>query len=194
MKGRKSGDRENEIKLAVTSVAAARRMLRSAGFHVSKPRVLETNLVFDNADHSILHGSALLRVRQTGKRGVLTYKGPSDADGPHKSREEVESEIEDPRAMRAILERLGYQVFFRYDKFRTEFERPHESGTATVDETPLGVYMELEGAPRWVDRTAQQLGFSAADYIKASYGRLWAEHCAARGEPMGDMLFPPRRS
>jgi adenylate cyclase, class 2 len=194
MKGRKSGDRENEIKLAVASAAAARRLLRSAGFHVSKPRVLELNLVFDTPDHSILHGSALLRVRQIGKRGVLTYKGPSDSDGLHRSREEVESEVDDPRSTRHILERLGYQVVFRYDKFRTEFERPHESGTATVDETPLGVYMELEGPPRWVDRMAQALGFSPADYIKSSYGRLWAEHCAARGEPMRDMLFPARRS
>jgi adenylate cyclase class 2 len=134
-----------------------------------------------------------LRLRQVGKHGVLTYKGPADAEGPHKSRQEVESKVETPDAVRFVLERLGYQPVFRYDKYRTEFERPGESGTATLDETPMGVYMELEGSPRWVDRCARRLGFSPTDYIKSSYGRLWAEHLAARGEEFGDMLFPARR-
>ena len=73
------------------------------------------------------------------------------------------------------------------------YERPGESGMATLDETPMGVYMELEGSPRWVDRSARRLGFSPADYIKSSYGRLWSEHRAARGEQMGDMVFPAHR-
>jgi adenylate cyclase, class 2 len=194
MKGRKSGNRENEIKLAVANPAAGRKLFRAAGLRVSKPRVLEINLVFDTPDHGILHAGALLRLRQVGKLGILTYKGPTDADGPHKSRQEVESEVENPDAVRFILERLGYQPVFRYDKFRTEFRRPGESGTATLDETPMGSYLELEGSPRWVDRTAGRLGFSPAEYIKSSYGRLWSEHCAAHGQPWGDMLFPARRS
>jgi adenylate cyclase, class 2 len=194
MKGHKSGDRENEIKLAIGSVAAARRLLRSAGFRVARPRVFESNLVFDTPDHGILHSGALVRLRRVGKRGVLTYKGPSDAEGPHKSRQEVESEVEKPDAVGFVLERLGYQPVFRYDKFRTEFKRPHESGTATLDETPMGVYMELEGSPQWVDRNARRLGFTPADYIKSSYGRLWAEHRVAGGNEFADMLFPARRA
>src|SRR5262245_29879965 len=105
MKGRKAGDRENEIKVAVANAAAGRKLLRAAGFQVFKPRILEVNFVFDTPDHSILHAGALLRLRQVGKRGVFTYKGPSDAEGPHKSRLEVESEVENPAAVRFILER-----------------------------------------------------------------------------------------
>jgi len=191
MKRRESADRENEIKLAVADAAGGRRLLRAAGFRVSKSRVFESNLVFDTADHSILHAGALLRLRQVKGRGVLTYKGPVDDGGLHKSRQEVESEVKDPAAVRFILERLGYEPVFRYDKFRTEFKRPREPATATVDETPIGVFLELEGAPRWVDRTARKLGFSPADYITRSYGRLYAEFCEARGVARRDMVFQP---
>jgi adenylate cyclase class 2 len=194
MKGRNSGDRENEIKLALASVAAGRRLLRSAGFRIAKPRVFESNLVLDTPDRSILRSGALVRLRQVGKRGTLTYKGPSDTDGPHKSRQEVESEVETPDAVRFVLEHLGYRPVFRYDKFRTEFKRPHESGTATLDETPMGVYMELEGSPRWVDRIALQLGFPPTCYITLSYGKLWADRLAARGEEFRDMVFPARHA
>jgi len=194
MKGRKSGDRENEIKLAVPNAGAARRLLRGAGFRVSKPRVFETNAVLDTPDHAILHAGALLRIRQAGKHGILTYKGPEDSDGPHKSRLEVESEIADAKATQFILGNLGYHPVFRYDKYRTEFTLPGESGTAMLDETPIGVYLELEGSPRWVDRTARRLGFSPTDYIKSSYGRLYADHCAAQGRERGDMVFPARHA
>jgi adenylate cyclase class 2 len=193
MKGRDSGGRENEVKLAVASAGAGRRLLRAAGFHVSKPRIFEINLVFDTPERRLLNAGALLRLRLLGKRGLLTYKGPVEPGVPHKTRLEVESEIADPEAVRFVLERLGYQPVFRYDKFRTEFARQRESGTATIDETPIGAFFELEGSPSWVDRSARRLGFSPADYITSSYGRLWSEHCQARGLPAADMLFTARR-
>jgi adenylate cyclase class 2 len=186
---RHDSDRENEIKLAVDSVGAGRSLLRSAGFRVSKPRVFESNLVFDTPDRSILRQGALLRLREVKKRGVLTYKGPTDEGSLHKSRQEVESPVDHPKAVQFVLERLGYQPVFRYDKFRTEFERPGERGTATLDETPIGAYIELEGSPPWVDRTATKMGFSPADYITRSYGRLYTELCEARGFPRGNMVF-----
>ena len=189
MKSRDSGDRENEIKLAVADAQSGRRFLHTAGFRVSKARVFESNLVFDTADRSILRAGALLRLRQVRKHGVLTYKGPTDESGPHKSRQEVESDVDDPGAVRFILERLGHQPVFRYDKFRTEFKRPGEAGVATLDETPIGTFLELEGSPPWVDRTARKLGFSAADYITRSYGRLYREFCESRGTQCGDMVF-----
>jgi adenylate cyclase class 2 len=58
-----------------------------------------------------------------------------------------------------------------------------------VDETPIGVYLELEGSPAWIDRTAFQLGFADKDYITASYARLYVEWCEARGVAPTNMLF-----
>jgi len=58
-----------------------------------------------------------------------------------------------------------------------------------VDETPIGVYLDLEGGPTWIDNTAYQLGFAEKDYITASYARLYVEWCEARAVEPSDMLF-----
>ena len=46
-----------------------------------------------------------------------------------------------------------------------------------MDETPIGVYLELEGEGAWIDKVALQMGFSPAEYILKSYGTLYREHC-----------------
>jgi len=58
-----------------------------------------------------------------------------------------------------------------------------------VDETPIGVYMELEGPPAWIDRLAVQLGYGEADYLNLSYARLYAKECARLGVAATDMVF-----
>jgi adenylate cyclase class 2 len=180
--------REVEIKLHVSGAAAARRMLRAAGFRVVKRRILEKNTVFDTGSQTLRSSARLLRVRQIGKTTKLTYKGPPDG-GKHKSREELELDLSDARTIGAIFDRLAYHPIFRYEKFRTEYGQPDSHGVATVDETPIGVYLELEGSPLWIDRTARELGFAEADYITASYARLYVEWCKGRGEAPTDMLF-----
>jgi adenylate cyclase class 2 len=189
MKGPSSADRENEIKLAVPSAAAARRLLRRAGFRVLQPRVFESNIVFDTPVRDMLHSGRLLRIREVNGSGLLTYKGSAIPGRRHKCREEIETPVDDPQAARRILERLGFQPAFRYEKYRTEFTRAGRSGVAVIDEIPIGVYIELEGPPRWIDRTARELGFSPSDYITSSYGRLYREFCNAQGRKPGDMVY-----
>jgi adenylate cyclase, class 2 len=180
--------REVEIKLPVSGAAEARRLLRAAGFRVFKRRVFEKNTVFDTGGQTLRRSARLLRIRETGKTARLTYKGPPDG-GKHKSREELELELPDARAIGAIFDRLEYRPVFRYEKFRTEFRRRGSSGIATVDETPIGVYLELEGSPAWIDRTARKLGFTENDYVTASYARLYMDSCQERGIAPTDMLF-----
>ena len=180
--------RETEIKLAVPDAKTARRMLRAAGFQVSRRRVFETNAVFDTPEMGLRRAAAVLRVRQAGGVATVTYKGPAEV-GRHKSREELELEISDARAMGAIIERLGLGPVFRYDKYRTEYRQPGRSGIATLDETPVGVYLELEGTPQWIDRAARKLGFAEDDYITASYARLWLDWCEWHGVRASDMVF-----
>jgi len=181
-------NRETEIKLAVRDARSARRRLLAAGFEVAHRRVFESNLVFDTADLTLRMSSRLLRLRQAGRTITLTYKGVPET-GKHKSREELEVEVSDLAGMTAIVNRLGYAQVFRYDKYRTEFHQPGRAGVAMVDETPVGVFLELEGTPQWIDRTARKLGFDEDAYITASYGRLYQEWCAAHGLTPGDMTF-----
>lgn len=181
-------DREVEIKLAVENTAAARRMLRGAGFRVARRRLFEANTVFDTAVRQLRSARCLLRVREAGGEVKLTFKGPAEP-GPHKSREELETDVGSARIVNTLLERLGFGPVFRYEKYRTEFRQQGRSGVATLDETPIGVYVELEGNPAWIDRTARRLGVPPDRYITASYGTLYLDWCRERGIEPTDMVF-----
>jgi adenylate cyclase class 2 len=183
---------ETEIKLRLDSAAATRRLLRRFGFSVAKRRVFESNTIFDTPAGDLRTGRNLLRLRQAGQRHTLAFKGPPVA-GRYKSREELESEFADPASMRRILERLGYAPVFRYEKYRTEFAGSDPAGAVMLDETPIGPFLELEGPPRWIDRTARTLGFSRAEYITASYGKLYLEHCQSKGIQPTNMVFDRSR-
>jgi len=181
-------DREVEIKLAVESAARARALLRRVGFHVSRRRVFEANTVFDTDALALRSARCLLRVREAGGTVTVTYKGPPEP-GPHKSREELETVVAGARNFTAMLTRLGFRPVFRYEKYRAEYRQPGASGVATVDETPIGVYVELEGSPRWIDRTARKLGFPPDCYITASYGTLYLDWCRQHGIEPANMVF-----
>jgi adenylate cyclase, class 2 len=183
---------ENEIKLALESAAEGRSLLRRHGFAIIRPRIFEQNLVLDDERGSLRERGMLLRVRGAGKTVTCTFKGIATA-GRHKRREEREFQASDLASCVAVFAALGFREVFRYEKYRTEFARTSEPGHATLDETPVGVYMELEGPVRWIDRTAKELGFSRDAFITASYGMLYADACEARGIEPGDMKFSRRR-
>ena len=180
---------ETEIKLSVPSAAHARRLLRAVGFRQVHRRAFESNQLYDWPDGSLRRSGCMLRVRTWGTEASVTFKGPSDPSARHKSREEIETALEDPRQMEAILERLGLVPAYRYEKFRAVFAKPGQPGVAVVDETPIGVYIELEGEPDWIDRSAAGMGFLPGDYILTSYATMYIEDCRRRGVEAGSMVF-----
>jgi len=183
---------ETEIKLRLAGdLREIRRALRALGFRVRKPRVFESNVLFDNLKRSLRKHGKLLRVRRSGSRGLLTFKGPSEPSR-YKRRSETETRLHDTAAMQAIIEHLGYHAVFRYEKFRTEYAAGDGGGEVLLDETPIGNFLELEGSPRWIDRTARRLGFSPADYINRSYGYLYLAWCRERRVRPKDMVFKGR--
>jgi len=186
--------RETEIKLRLETPETALELLRAHRFEILHPRIFERNLIFDTPDRQLRNSRRLLRLREAGPKVTLTFKGPSDT-AKHKSREEREVHPGDFEEMRVILERLGYEVSFTYDKFRTEFSRPGDDGIATLDETPVGTFMELEGDPAWIDRTAAELGFTESDYITASYASLYLKalpsKATAKSEPVAKAPASP---
>lgn len=155
---------------------------------MSKRRVFEVNTLFDNPRGELRRRGCLLRVREDGRQGVLTYKGAA-VSGKYKAREELEIEVSDARRLTDILARLDFSPAFRYEKYRTEYRRDGEEGVATLDEIPIGVYLELEGAPGWIDRNARGLGFTESDYSTASYYTLYDDYCRERNLPLTHMIF-----
>jgi adenylate cyclase class 2 len=167
---------ETEIKLRLPDGAAiARAKIESLGYRVHTPRQLERDQLYDRG-LELRHTDQILRLRMRGDRCTLTYKGPAERV-VYKSREELEVEIDDGLTFERVLAALGYYPTFRYEKYRTTFPLDDEPGLITVDETPIGDFLELEGPEVWIDATALKLGYGVADYVTGSYARLYRKFC-----------------
>jgi adenylate cyclase class 2 len=181
---------EIEVKFRVADGPALERKLTEIGFHRITPRTFEKNILFDTLDRRLRSQQSILRIRQYGERWVVTHKClPQDNDpaARHKHRIETETEVADGDAMAVIFSQLGYTPAFTYEKWRTEYA--DATGHCVVDETPIGLFAELEGPAEWIDKTSQRLGLAASELITLSYGRLFDEWRAATGSTASDLTF-----
>jgi adenylate cyclase class 2 len=185
---------EIEIKLAVSNLAVVRRLVRGLGFAITCPRLLEQNTLFDTPENSLGRSGELLRLRSEGEHWWLTWKGPAGAPSRHKTRVEIETEVMDGQQMQQILVRLGFHSAFKYEKYRTEFQRPGDPGKLLLDETPIGNFIELEGEPEWIDRLAGELGYGSGDYILVSYAILFLRWRDQQGSQARNMVFEQKKT
>ena len=186
---------EIEVKLKVFAPATLKRRLKELDFRVAERRHFEANVVFDFHDLRLRKARLLLRLRTEGRRHIVTYKGTPRPSARYKIRREIETEVENGPLLRNIFEALGLRRVFRYEKYRTAYaEKSRSRGAGSpallYDETPIGNYLELEGARKWIDKVARKLGYTNQDYITASYATLYQEHCRERGVRPGNMVFP----
>lgn len=174
---------ESEIKLRMQGPGAARKAVESLGAARVRARHLEDNRMYDDAASSLYATGRALRVRRAEGRAIVTYKGPRAprADGV-KSRQEIELDVADGDAFESVLRALGYRRVFRYEKYRETYE--WHDVEIVVDETPIGTFLEIEGAIDTIHAAARALGLGPKDYIGDSYAALFA---AAGG--VGDMVF-----
>jgi adenylate cyclase, class 2 len=180
---------EREIKLRIADPKKVRREIAVRGFRVLHRRVFEANAVLDTPELALRSTGRLLRLREAGGENTLTFKGPQRGTKKHKSREEIESKISDFKNTQAIFEHIGFSVKFRYEKYRTEFQRHGEPGILMLDETPIGWFMELEGPGYWIDSVATELGYNKRDYVLESYGALYFRYCRENSLEVKHMVF-----
>ena len=181
---------EVEVKFRVPDPEGLTRRLRDAGFHLETPRTFERNVLYDTPGRSLRAQTAILRVRRYGERWLVTYKClPKDhnPDAPHKHREETETEVRDGEAIGSIFTSLGFQPSFAYEKWRTEFS--DSTGHCVLDETPIGIYAELEGPPEWIDVTGGKLGVDSSAFLTLSYGRLFEKWREETGSSAQNLTF-----
>lgn len=177
---------EREIKLRFTSAAEARDAILQTRATLLRGRRLQEDCLLDTADNRLRDQRSVLRVRMDQGRSFLTYKGPVQPS-PFKLREERETVVGDGEMMLSILERLGFSVWFRYQKYREEFGAL--DAVIALDETPIGTFVEIEGGEQAIASIAVALGRGEADYITESYRGLYVQHCAATGTEMRNMVF-----
>ncbi|HEY7172865.1 MAG TPA: class IV adenylate cyclase [Vicinamibacterales bacterium] len=180
------GNVEREIKLRFETPDQARVAVLGLGATALRGRRLQEDALLDTADGALKRRGCALRVRAEAGRHFLTFKGPVQPS-LMKLREELETVVGDTELVTGILAELGFRVWFRYQKYREEFS--HGDVTIAVDETPLGTFVEIEGADSGIRAAAESLGRSERDYVVESYRTLFLVECEKRGVAPGDMLF-----
>lgn len=184
---------EIEVKLRLDTIEPLTR----AGIilKVEMARHFEDNLLLDTEDRQLSGKAAILRLRQAGESGLLTYKEKAAADAPatqFKQRLEIETAVGDMASALAVFERLGFQTWFRYQKYRTVYCAGLPGGAnlqVMFDETPIGNFVELEGEEDAIAEAVKLMGVRREDYVLESYLALQTEYCQRQGKPLEDMIF-----
>jgi adenylate cyclase, class 2 len=177
---------EREIKLRFDTADDARERILAIGATPLRGRRLQDDALLDTADELLRGRRSVLRVRNDGGRSLLTFKGPPQP-GAMKLREEHETAVADGEVLVTILQSLALRTWFRYQKYREEYASADV--VIAIDETPIGVFVEIEGSEALIHDTARALGRGPDDYITDSYRMLFLRHCDAEGGPATDMLF-----
>ena len=178
---------ERVIKLKFGSADDARAAVVATGATPLLGRRLQEDSLLDTEDEQLRRRRCVLRVRVENGKSRLTFKGPVEP-GAMKLREEVETVVGDGSILLRVLEEVGLHVWFRYEKYREEFS--HEDVIVAIDETPVGVFVEIEGGEQGIAAMAEALGRTPADYIVDSYRGLFLQHRDGFGLTGPDMVFP----
>ena len=177
---------EREVKLRYDSPEAARRAVTEAGARPWRDRRLQNDCLLDREQAPLADRACTLRVRMDGGAARVTFKGAPRL-GTTKVREELETSVGDGELLLQVLDRIGFRVWFRYQKYREEPRRGEL--VIAIDETPIGTFVELEGREPDILAMAEALGRTPADFILDSYLALFRAHCAAAGASASDMVF-----
>jgi len=177
---------EREVKLRFDSLEAARDAVLAAGATPTRCRRLQEDALLDDEGESLRNRRCVLRVRVESGRSLLTFKGPVQPS-PMKLREEIETVVGDGETMLRCLEALGYHVWFRYQKYREEYAL--DDVIVAVDETPIGVFIEVEGGEQGILDSTRALGRTPDDFVLDSYRTLFMAYRRAHGDPATHMVF-----
>lgn len=177
---------EREIKLLFDSAEAAREAVVATGATPIRSRRLQEDCLLDTDDEMLHRRRCVLRVRMECGKSLVTYKGPVQPS-PMRLREELETIVGDGPLLLRMLAELGFHVWFRYQKYREEFAL--DDVIVAIDETPVGVFIEIEGGDRGITEMAAALGRGPSDYVLDSYRGVFVQHCERLGRPIQDMVF-----
>lgn len=137
-----------------------------------KGEEFEVNTLY--AGESLELINSVLRLRRIGKRGILTFKQRFPSKSEIKHQREEETRVEDPDAMEAILEALGFEPALVYEKRRETWIRGKTE--IVIDELPFGLFMEIEGSEQDIRDIEKKLAIKRLRTELATYPQLTQKH------------------
>jgi len=166
----KSNVLEIEVKVKVEDLRPYREQLIALGAEIVAERALEQNILYDFRPPKLAGKKQALRLRTVRKKAFLTFKGTPVKSRKFKVREEFETEVKAWKQAQKILRALGLVPAFSYTKHRTVFRRGRLK--ICLDETPIGSYLEFEGAREEIAKFARTLRIPKSAWIKTDYVEL----------------------
>lgn len=173
---------EIELKFYTSNFDNLRDILnKKEGKFINK--YLERNIVFDTQERSLRKSNILLRLRSADKNVLCLKKSPSDAYEKNvKVWEELQTSITNPEELTSILLSLGYEIAFRYEKFREKWK--YAECTICLDILPFGKFIEIEGKKDKIFSVAARLGLNIKDSTTKTYHQLNQEYRKLEGLPL----------
>jgi adenylate cyclase, class 2 len=194
-------DREQEVKFYLSRPDFLVERLEEAGAVCVHTRVHEFNLRFDTTESELGASKKVLRLRQDTE-ARMTFKGPSDLREGVNTRQEIEFRVDDFAAARRLLEALGYQIDFIYEKYRSTYTinmgsghtsaspESHPGTLITLDELPFGDFAEIEGPDSdSIQLAARLLGLDWEARILHSYAAMFKALKQQLGLAFRDLVF-----
>jgi adenylate cyclase, class 2 len=177
---------EIEVKFYLSDMDFIRDRILEIGA-VSRGRVFETNLRFDDADNHLIQKKSLLRLRQDTKT-TLTFKSePAFKDDQFKILRELEVEVSDFTTMKHILESLGFREEQVYEKWRETFILNRTN--LCLDTMPYGDFLEIEGQKENIKKLASQIGLKWKKRILLNYLAIFDVIRQKSNLPFYDVTF-----
>ncbi|MFQ6070875.1 MAG: class IV adenylate cyclase [Candidatus Aminicenantales bacterium] len=165
--------KEIEVKIRVNDLESTKEKLISLGAQIKKEHFLEENTLYDFPQQTLYSKSQALRVRKSGKKAFLTFKGTPQKSRKFKIRDEYETEVKNYKHLKKILKSLGLIPVFSYKKYRTVLKKGKVK--ICLDETRVGNFIEMEGERNEIVKEAKAAGFSKQEFIKKDYVELLTE-------------------
>lgn len=114
--------------------------------------------------------------------GVLTWKGPVGARGAYRHRHEIETRVDAPDAVSALLARLGLVSTLRID--RTIEQWLLHGAVLRLEHYPeMDVLLEVEGEPAAIERAVSASGLPRAAFLPESLPYFVADYERRTGRP-----------
>ena len=175
---------ERELKFPCSDLNELRERLQAAEAERLCSSALEDNLIWDR-DGELVESGCLLRLRFDSHGARLTYKGPPTYEDGLKIREEIETGVEKPAELQAILENLGYEQIQQYQKYREEWRLG--GVIICLDRTPIGDFVEFEGDA--ASRLAERFGLDPKEAELRSYLKLYEDYRKTEPTAPEEMVF-----
>ena len=131
----------------------------------------EENTLYSGA--GIEAGVSVLRLRRVGDQAFLTYKKRFPDSAEIKRQRENETRVDDPDAVNAILDGLGYRPALVYEKRRQTWAL--DASEIAIDELPFGLFMEIEGSERDILSAERKISLKGLQAEHATYPQLTRE-------------------